>query len=189
MTDCTSRFSFRSFAQICHSSGTDDSDSAQVRSNHPIPLECGIFYFEVKIISKGRDGFMGIGVCTKAVPVAHKLPGWDKGSYGYHGDDGKKFRGCGAGEPYGPVYTTGDIVGCVVNYMAGSIGYTKNGIFLGHAFVDVHERELYPIVGMRSEGECMEINCGLEPFCYDLQSYVQEERSRVHQVLCSQFAK
>lgn len=36
--------------------GKIPKDAASVRSTHPIPASCGIYYFEVKIISKGRDG-------------------------------------------------------------------------------------------------------------------------------------
>ena len=31
-------------------------DAASVRATHSIPPACGIYYFEVRIISKGRDG-------------------------------------------------------------------------------------------------------------------------------------
>ncbi|RIB13265.1 hypothetical protein C2G38_1749573 [Gigaspora rosea] len=34
----------------------DDYKAAIVRANHPIPSQCGIFYFEVKIIDKGENG-------------------------------------------------------------------------------------------------------------------------------------
>jgi hypothetical protein len=43
---------------IYNGSGKSDSDAASIRSNHPIPVQCGIFYFEVEIISKGRDGYV-----------------------------------------------------------------------------------------------------------------------------------
>ena len=36
--------------------GKNHRDAASVRATHPIPPSCGIYYFEVKIISKGRDG-------------------------------------------------------------------------------------------------------------------------------------
>ena len=36
--------------------GKNHKDAASVRATHPIPAACGIYYFEVKIISKGRDG-------------------------------------------------------------------------------------------------------------------------------------
>jgi hypothetical protein len=36
--------------------GKTHKDAASVRTDHFIPSTCGIYYFEVKIISKGRDG-------------------------------------------------------------------------------------------------------------------------------------
>ena len=39
--------------------GSDDRDAAAVRANHPVPSDCPIFYFEVEITSRGRDGFIG----------------------------------------------------------------------------------------------------------------------------------
>jgi hypothetical protein len=33
---------------------------------------------------------------------------WEKNSYGYHGDDGKKYHASGRGEAYGPTFTTGE---------------------------------------------------------------------------------
>ncbi len=32
--------------------------SAAIRANHPIPLQCGFFYFEVDIIDKGNTGYV-----------------------------------------------------------------------------------------------------------------------------------
>lgn len=37
-------------------SGKNHKDAASVRGCHPIPASCGVYYFEIKIISKGRDG-------------------------------------------------------------------------------------------------------------------------------------
>lgn len=36
--------------------GRSHKDAAAVRTSHPIPGSCGLYYFEIKIISKGRDG-------------------------------------------------------------------------------------------------------------------------------------
>ncbi|KAK2085284.1 hypothetical protein P7K49_036584 [Saguinus oedipus] len=57
--------------------------------------------------------------------------GWDKHSYGYHGDDGHSFCSSGTGQPYGPTFTTGDVIGCCVNLINGTCFYTKNGHSLG----------------------------------------------------------
>ena len=104
-----------------------------MRATHPIPASCGLYYFEVRIVSKGRDGYMGVGLSAQGVNM-NRLPGWDKQSYGYHGDDGHSFCSSGTGQPYGPTFTTGDTVGCALNLIDGSCFYTKNGIHLGVAF-------------------------------------------------------
>lgn len=54
--------------------GKNHSDAASVRTSHPIPVSCGIYYFEVKIISKGRDGYMGIGLTAQTFKM-NRLPG------------------------------------------------------------------------------------------------------------------
>ena len=40
---------------------------------------------------------MGIGLSMQQVST-NRLPGWDKMSYGYHGDDGNAFCGSGTGQ-------------------------------------------------------------------------------------------
>ena len=42
-------------------------DASSVRATHPIPASCGLYYFEVRIVSKGRDGYMGVGLCAQEV--------------------------------------------------------------------------------------------------------------------------
>ena len=65
--------------------------------------------------------------------LANQMPGWKPLSWGYHGDDGNKYSN-GSNTAYGPVFTTGDIVGCGVNNISGQIFFTKNGMLLGNAF-------------------------------------------------------
>ena len=36
--------------------------TGNVRSTHPIPAACGIFYFEIKVIKNVGDGYIRIGV-------------------------------------------------------------------------------------------------------------------------------
>ena len=49
---------------------------------------------------------------------------WEPNSYGYHGDDGKKFHANGAGEDYGPVFTSGDVVGAGIHIQRQEIFFT-----------------------------------------------------------------
>ncbi|RIB09164.1 concanavalin A-like lectin/glucanase domain-containing protein [Gigaspora rosea] len=170
----------------------DDYKAAVVRANHPAPSVCGIFYFEIKIIDKGKNGMIGIGYCTKQSDKKKDdsnyinnmlMPGQENESWGcgYHGDDGYSFCS-GSGTPYDksfrgvfgyisgyiPGYTTGDIVGCYLNFRENIVFYTKNGINLGIA-CHLHSNFkgiLYPCVGFRSQGGSVKANFGNEIFKY-----------------------
>uniref|UniRef100_A0A8B9FEP9 Ran-binding protein 10 n=1 Tax=Amazona collaria TaxID=241587 RepID=A0A8B9FEP9_9PSIT len=137
--------------------GKNHKDAASVRATHPIPTACGIYYFEVKIVSKGRDGYMGIGLSAQGVST-NRLPGWDKHSYGYHGVDGHSFCSSGTGQPYGPTFTTGDVIGCCVNLVNNTCFYTKNG---------------------HSLGEIVDANFGQQPFVFDIEDYMREWRAKI----------
>ncbi|XP_074058327.1 ran-binding protein 10 isoform X1 [Macrotis lagotis] len=166
--------------------GKNHKDAASVRATHPIPAACGIYYFEVKIVSKGRDGYMGIGLSAQGVNM-NRLPdekgekgisGWDKHSYGYHGDDGHSFCSSGTGQPYGPTFTTGDVIGCCVNLINNTCFYTKNGHSLGIAFTDL-PANLYPTVGLQTPGEIVDANFGQQPFVFDIEDYMREWRAKI----------
>lgn len=49
---------------------------------------------------------------------------WEPDSYGYHGDDGKKFGGSAKGEEYGPKFTKGDTIGAAYNLAKQEIFFT-----------------------------------------------------------------
>jgi len=144
--------------------GSTDKDAASVRADRPAPPGCGVFYWEVSILARGRDGFIGVGLAGPDVKL-ERLPGWDAGSFGYHGDDGHAFRGSGAGRPYGPGFGAGDVVGVLLNRAERTISFTKNGVDLGVAFWDVPaDAALHPTVGMRTPDEEVEANFGGAPW-------------------------
>lgn len=35
-----------------------DHEAAAVRADHPMPRQCGIYYFEVTILSKSKEGYV-----------------------------------------------------------------------------------------------------------------------------------
>ncbi|CDW60295.1 SPRY domain containing protein [Trichuris trichiura] len=141
------------FMKLSHGPGKSHKDAAAVRADFSVPVACGLFYFEITIISKGRDGLLNGIEC------------WDKRSYGYHGDDGNSFASSGTGFPYGPTFTTGDVIGCGVNMENRTCFYTKNGINLGLPFFGLN---LFPIVGLQTPGEVVEANFGQSPFVYNI---------------------
>ncbi|KAF9104226.1 hypothetical protein BGX29_002195 [Mortierella sp. GBA35] len=161
--------------------GKADSDASAIRANRPIPPQCGVYYYEVLIKSNGQQGYIGIGVCNANVAL-DRLPGWEPLSWGYHGDDGNGFEGCGSGRPFGPVFTTGDVIGCGINFRDMSLFYTKNGIYLGVAFRNL-KGPLYPTVGMRTSGEIVEANFGQREFVFDIDEYVKDEKVEAWQSL------
>lgn len=163
--------------------GSDDRDAAAVRADHAVPLSCPLYYFEIEIVNRGRDGFIGIGFAVADVKI-DRLPGWEPNSYGYHGDDGHVFSGRGAGRHYGPVFTTGDWIGVVYNRMERTISFTKKGIDLGTAFENVIEEPLYPTVGFRTPDEEIVANFGTDiknsPFRGDVEGIRKNAMQRAY---------
>ncbi|PAV77524.1 hypothetical protein WR25_02549, partial [Diploscapter pachys] len=162
-------------------SATRSKEAASVRANFPIPLACGVYYYEVTIV-KGQLGcYMGIGVCSKEIRN-DRLPGWDNKSYGYHGDDGNFFNRSGNGTEYASKFGAGDVVGCGVNLIQRRIFFTKNGKHLGVACKNMEDvKELYPIVGLQSPDEIIDVNFGQKPFLFDLHSEVKSINQSITQ--------
>ena len=168
-----------------------DHEAAATRSDHPMPSQCGIYYYEVNIIAKGKEGMIGIGFSGANVSL-EKLPGWEPDSWAYHGDDGKSFCCQIPGKPYGPTFTSGDVVGCGVNFMTGCAFFTKNGNFLSrcrifrafwkphmitnglldNAFKDLRDIKLYPSIGMKRPHAHLSVNFGQKPFVFNIDGMV-----------------
>ncbi|KAF8640946.1 hypothetical protein AX17_000593 [Amanita inopinata Kibby_2008] len=154
-----------------------DKDAAAARTGHPIPPACGIYYYEVEILSKGQKGHISIGFAGRDVKL-NRLPGWESNSWGYHGDDGCSFAAEKNGNPYGPTYGTGDVIGCGVDFTTYKAFFTKNGTLLGTVFEGIgRDTEIYPSVGLRHNGEIIRVNFGHEPFKFDIDYHVQQQRN------------
>ena len=75
---------------------------------------------------------IGIGLTISNYPD-NQQPGWAKGSWAYHGDDGNRFwfiiteHDLFHHDAYGPQYTEGDVIGCGVNNATNEMFFTKNG--------------------------------------------------------------
>ncbi|EEB06635.2 ran GTPase binding protein [Schizosaccharomyces japonicus yFS275] len=161
-------------------SGTEH-DSATVLANHPIPSQAGIYYFEIEVLSRGKEGCICIGVCTEGMETG-RLPGWSSASWGYHGVDGTVFSCADRGGNYGSAFTTGDVIGCCVDRVDKTVFYTKNGVSLGIAHRHVNG-QLYPCVGLKSEGEHVTVNFGESPFYFNIDEYVARKKKEMFEVI------
>lgn len=159
--------------------GREEKDAASVRTDCPIPVAgLALYYFEITVVDEGDTGRIGVGLCSKEVNLG-KMPGWDAGSYAYHGDDGLLFRQDGQkGENYGPKYGNHDVIGCCWDHVDGSVFFTKNGKHLGPAFRDLTGK-LYPTIGMQSKSGRIRANFGRERFVYDIEAQAQQQREKV----------
>jgi hypothetical protein len=152
--------------------GRDDSEAGAVRADAPIPQNLPVFYYEVKVVDKGRDGYMSMGVMT-IKSATDKLVGWDTESLGYHGDDGLLFRGnSGQGDPFGPKWGQDDIVGCGIDFVDRRAFFVKNGIIVNFCdFPKSGSSPLFPAVGLRTPNERLEINF-MGPFEFDIMKHL-----------------
>lgn len=104
----------------------------------------------------------------------NRLPGWEPGAWGYHGDDGQRFTSSGIGQQYAPTFTAGDIVGCAIDFPRRVAFYTINGELLDAAFKCLtFTEDIYPTVGTKSYGEHVRLNFGKEPFMFDITGYIE----------------
>ncbi|PSN71764.1 ran-binding protein [Corynespora cassiicola Philippines] len=156
-------------------------EAASVRADFPMPRQCGIYYYEVTVVSKGKDGRMiGVGFSGPKVALS-RIPGWEPDSYAYHGDDGQCFSNTTSGKTYGPKFGTLDVIGCGINFRTNTAFFTKNGHLLGTAFRDLKPNmPYYPTVGMKKPGETLRANFGQEPFAFDIDKMVQAEKAAIH---------
>lgn len=61
--------------------------------------------------------------------------------------------------------------------------YTINGIYLGTAFKNIIETDIYPFVGFKTAGEKIEANFGTKPFMFDIQQYIANEKRELLKVV------
>ncbi|EEQ86752.1 ran-binding protein [Blastomyces dermatitidis ER-3] len=158
-----------------------DHEAASCRADHPMPPQCGIYYFEVTIMSKPKDGMICVGFTSNKASL-ERLPGWEPESWAYHGDDGRTFFGetQGQGTQYGPKYSVNDTIGCGVNFSTSTAFFTRNGVFLGDAFRELRNVKLYPAVGVKKQPTThLKANFGQSPFIYDIDGLMEREKLKV----------
>jgi hypothetical protein len=145
--------------------GRTDEDAAAIRSDLSIPGTTPFYYFEIKIINTGKEGFIGIGLCSQNVDL-DRLPGWETGT----------------GISYGPMFSKGDVVGVCYNRIHRNVFFVKNGAPLSAIFKNLFGKNLckiFPVIGLRTKEECIEANFGKKNFEFDYNLFIENSKTNL----------
>ncbi|XP_002992236.2 ran-binding protein M homolog [Selaginella moellendorffii] len=156
--------------------GKHGNDVGAVQGNRPAPSRRLCYYFEMTVCDRGQKGVISIGFSDQNFKTSRQ-PGWEPNSYGYHGDDGKLYYGPKSNENLNVTFTTNDTVGAGINYLAQELFFTKNSKLVGKKSKDV-KVPLYPTIGLHSPNEKVSVNFGQNPFVFDVEALIQEEREK-----------
>lgn len=129
-----------------------------------------------------RPDCVAVGLATESFHVHSRMPGWDRQSFGYHGDDGGIFHSSGTMvKQFGSKFGAGDTVGCGIDYVNQGIFFTLNGRFLGYGWKGIEEELLqhamYPVVGLDTNCPLF-LNFGAdEPFQFDFSQFIMKHET------------
>lgn len=165
--------------QVIITSITQNFDLIGIRSNRPIPQNCGIFYYEIEINSDSKDNDAVIGLAGLDSNIS-KMPGIENNTWGFRSTNGSVIYQ-GITKQYGPKFTKGDTIGCGVNNYNNTVFFTKNGIPLGTAFCDLNI-SLYPALGIRG-GYSVRTNFGQYEFLFDIMAYTRAQKNFFYKII------
>ncbi|EJS43863.1 vid30p [Saccharomyces arboricola H-6] len=139
--------------------------------------------------SQRRDYIYEGGVSAMSLNVDGSITkcqkyGFDLNVFGYCGFDGLITNSTEQSKEYAKPFGRDDVIGCGINFIDGSIFFTKNGIHLGNAFTDLNDLEFVPYVALRP-GNSIRTNFGLnEDFVFDIIGYQDQWKSLTYQHIC-----
>ena len=130
-----------------------------------------------------RSSLRGRGTTEASIgndePSSSNKMGLEEGFLGYCGNDGSITAGSQY-KSYSKSFGRDDVIGCGVNYVNGTIFFTKNGVCLGTAFTDFHDVTLVPYIALRS-GNSVRTNFGLyEEFVFDIVGYQDSWKAKAY---------
>ncbi|KAG5655398.1 hypothetical protein KAF25_000647 [Fusarium avenaceum] len=131
-----------------------DEQFCYLRTKEAIPPTTKDFYFQVELMHLPDSKVIVIGFCQSQIKK-NRTPGWDKGTWAYHSDDGGLFieKGKPVVKHDENICKQGDVMGVGLNMETGGFYRTRNGkeIDPKNAFEGQNFRigKLYPCIGIR----------------------------------------
>lgn len=150
-----------------------DNDQASSTSSSTTGIGAGL-----------RSSLRGSGATMEATgsvePAASSSKtGIEEGFFGYCGSDGSITAGSQY-KSYSKPFGRDDVIGCGVNYVNGTIFFTKNGVCLGTAFTEFYDVNLIPYIALRP-GNSVRTNFGLyEEFVFDIVGYQDRWKAKAY---------
>ncbi|KLU81873.1 hypothetical protein MAPG_00954 [Magnaporthiopsis poae ATCC 64411] len=134
--------------------GIEDKKAApctcSVRANHCIPMDKGIFYFEVEVLDCAVDYYSAVAVgLVQEVSALGVLCGWLRGNRGYHSDDGSILTDSEV-VAQAPLYGPGQVVGVTFDPSGKTLRFTLDGAPVGDVVENV-VGQLYPAVSFQGQ--------------------------------------
>jgi hypothetical protein len=166
--------------------GLSQSDIVCIQSTvpaKPISAACSIYYYEVEVVNAGARAQIYVGLTDKTYEIG-KPPGTIKRSFALR-LDGKLYKESSQGETFCPGFSSGDIVGCGLDFEKDEIFFTRNGSLVGTT-IKVPYKEYFATLAMNSPKEAIRINFGPKPFRYDLDDRAQRAAADQRVVISTQ---
>lgn len=117
----------------------------------------GRWYFETTVTDATGVVLIGVGYITAAIGIG---VGSDAAGWGYRNDG--QIVNAGAATPYGAAYTTGDVIGCIIDASAATLEFFKNGVSqsVGNTGVTLAGNPWYPMISLTTIADELTLNFG-----------------------------
>ncbi|XP_046365981.2 uncharacterized protein LOC124141863 isoform X4 [Haliotis rufescens] len=149
----------------------------------PKPLTPASNRFSIEIANPGMHCYIAIGVCNRHYP-AHRQPGWEANSVGYHADDGGIYVATGfPRHTFGRV-SVGEVMACSLNMSKNTVTFYRNerAIYTSPPLA-APPGGFYPVVGLHSHGEMVTL-LEVEPWTPDVKTPLRSDDVTYHSLFC-----
>lgn len=116
-----------------------------------LPRSSGVYQFEIQAVGTWSGATASVGVANSAVDLNLVMGSSATGySVAYRNDGAKALTG--SQTSYGATYVSGDIVGVVCDFTAGTVTFYKNGVSQGAIAASLAGKTVSPAAGVAGTG-------------------------------------
>jgi len=151
---------------------TSQSSSGHERCRSNYTMRCGEntgkYFFEAKLVAEGGT-YSHIGVLNNSDASDDDWVAGQSRGMSYASGNGNKYTSGGNAASYGDTYTSGDIIGCILDCDNRTLEFFKNGRSQGEAYDSSNVREdldyCFAVSNAGGSGQ-WDVNFGQKPFTF-----------------------